>query len=103
MMELSLEILNRFVDPETGEPLINDQANGALVASDGVYKVVNGVINFYAKTPVSDRSRTTSSEVDQSKARSDAAPELRSSHEVAFEQAAESGGNIYGRVEDLPA
>jgi ubiquinone/menaquinone biosynthesis C-methylase UbiE len=101
-MELSRDILDRFVDPQTREPLINDQANNALLASDGSYSVINGVINFYTKTLVSRGNTTKSQSIANDPANTDAAPELRSSHEAAFQQAAESGGNIYGRVEDLP-
>src|SRR6476659_3809442 len=101
-MELSRDILDRFVDPQTMEPLINDQANNALIASDGSYSVINGVINFYTKTLMSRGNTTKSQSIANNPAKTDAAPELRSSHEAAFQQAAESGGNIYGRVEDLP-
>jgi SAM-dependent methyltransferase len=102
-MEPTLDILGKFVDPQTGEPLVNDAVKKVLVARDGAYRITDGVINFYVKTPLSAEAETHSQPlVNGGQERVDAAPELRFAHEIAFEQAAETGGNIYGRMEDLP-
>ena len=92
-----LDILNRFIDPLNKEPLKNDQRTSQLVAVDGVYTIKDGVIDFYTKTTVSVSSPLVAP------VPYDAAPELRTSHEAAFEQAAQSGGNIYGSLDSLPA
>lgn len=85
-------LLHVCIDPLSGDRLQPFDDGGDLVSSQRSYVISNGVIDFL--TPM--KSCFELVEVQ------DSAPELKASHDLAFESAESENGNIYGALESLP-
>lgn len=89
-MSIEKKLDGIFVDPRTKTPLKVNWSGDALVADDVEYSLTGNVAELGAP-------------VRQSGQGDDLSPELRAAHDAAFEEASESGGNIYGSLFDMPA
>tara|TARA_R110001606_G_scaffold253808_2_gene401597 strand:- start:17087 stop:18520 length:1434 start_codon:yes stop_codon:yes gene_type:complete len=115
LRELAILVSDIFVDPITLRPL-SLSLSGQVLEADGIaVPFENGVVDFYRRTDQSVTKEAQMSEHEPTHARAlsddktdpagqddpiDSAPELRAAHEHAFESAEDSGGNIYGSLDD---
>jgi ubiquinone/menaquinone biosynthesis C-methylase UbiE len=93
------KFIHLFIDPATRGPLVMAVGGRFALSATTAYPVENGVIDFFSPRKLSPSPNLAGTWNTGS---SDHAPELREAHDKAFEEAAESGGNIYGSFESLP-
>lgn len=104
MKSADSHILDCFIDPQTKAPLTFNHIINVLESSDGYYAIKNRVIDLYTK--ISSQKKVplgTDKYVTQNLVTEDFAPELRTAHDLDFQRTSETGGNIYGSLEELPA
>lgn len=88
-----------FIDPRSKQPLILDSSANKAIAGDTYFPFEGGVIDFYSRTAFSaDVIQADNKQLSDN----NQSPELRESHDKAFESAQENNGNIYGELGDLP-
>ena len=108
--------LRGFIDPRTLSSLAWDAQRSELVGDPSSYAVVDGVVDFSSPRPLNanvdgpgpESIRPTAADSDDGLAPAqsigqDTAPELQASYDRAFAAAADSGGNIYGSLDDAAA